>query len=214
MSKPNIVQPIYTVFLCPHFQCKVMKPFEISWLNKWLMINISQQLHGRSLLKKRFKLVRRQLSSHHFSLKYMKSLWTFNRFLIPVTPFLKYHFLFWTITPKTVSPRSWTPIHYSSLSCWVIYTRAFSYCDIHFCATSSAKHLYATVVSFPIPTVVENTSGVNTAYSTSLIIITIIIIIVITTVINIIIIIIIIIISIMMVNVLKCWVQSMSLRQS
>ena len=42
------------------------------------------------------------------------------------------------------------------------------YSDFRFCASSSAKHLYATVVSFPISSVVENTSGVNTAYATSL----------------------------------------------
>jgi len=98
MSKPNIVQPIYTVFFCPHFQCKVMKPFEISWLDNWLIINMSQQLHGRCLLKTPFKLVRRQLPSHHFCLKYMKSLWTITR--VPLKPFLKYHFLFWEITHK------------------------------------------------------------------------------------------------------------------
>ena len=50
-----------------------------------------------------------------------------------------------------------------------IHARVVPYSDFRFCASSSAKRLYATVVSFPIPPGVENTSGVNTAYLTSLI---------------------------------------------
>ena len=49
-----------------------------------------------------------------------------------------------------------------------IHARVIPYSDFRSCASSSAKRLYATVVSFPIPSIVENTSGVNTAYSTSL----------------------------------------------
>ena len=50
-----------------------------------------------------------------------------------------------------------------------IHARVIPYSDFRFGASSSAKRLYAAVVSFPIPPAVENTSGVNTAYSNSLI---------------------------------------------
>ena len=49
-----------------------------------------------------------------------------------------------------------------------IHVGAMPYSDVRFCAISSAKHLNATAVSFPFRPVVENTSGVNTACSTSL----------------------------------------------
>lgn len=50
-----------------------------------------------------------------------------------------------------------------------ISTQEIYYFYFHFCAIRSAKHFYATVLSFPIPPVVENTSGVNTPHLTSLI---------------------------------------------
>ena len=50
-----------------------------------------------------------------------------------------------------------------------IHARVMLYSDFRLVANNSTSRLYATVVSFPCPPVVEKTSCVNTAYSTSLI---------------------------------------------